>query len=172
MGEVSKRSHVILIHEIVKYHISRITPETNHLLSDNYDPSSQDTHSSINESLEDHGYDLGLKIVSRLTLSMGPIHDPNKCMVFICRQLWTYLFGKQAKRLQSNSQGIYVVFSEDLYWMDNLEFNYSSRNNSTEKPSIETYRQFYLSFISGVLKGSLKSLGFPCSVFGEDENIC
>nr|PVC51071.1 hypothetical protein MACL_00001803 [Theileria orientalis] len=179
MAEVSKKSHIILIHEIVKYHIRRSSPDL--LLVSKTKPrglSQSITHSSIINSLEEQGYFLGSRIVSRyesdsnvlfdrLTVGKGRIWDPNKCMIFICRELWIYLFGKQAKRLQSNSQGIYIVFSDELYWLENLQFSYKRLDDRSENPSFEDYKDFYLSFIAGVLRGALKSLGFACSVTGE-----
>ncbi|UVC49894.1 hypothetical protein MACK_003511 [Theileria orientalis] len=173
MAEVSKKSHIVLIHEIVKYHIRRSSPDLLLVSKTNSKGLSHSvTHSSIINSLEDQGYYLGSRIVSRLTIGKGRIWDPNKCMIFICRELWIYLFGKQAKRLQSNSQGIYIVFSDELYWLENLQFSYKKHDDPSENPSFEEYKDFYLSFISGVLRGSLKSLGFACSVTGEYNIPC
>ncbi|AFZ79181.1 hypothetical protein BEWA_020270 [Theileria equi strain WA] len=172
MGEVSRRSQVILINEIIRYHVSRPIPSIGDIALDK--SQDEETHTSVHSSLQTQGYSLGAKIISRLTLSKGRIWESNKCMVFICRDLWIYLFGKQATRLQSNSQGVYIVFSDDIYWLENVNFNPSKDvdNPKYQNTSVNVYRTLYLSLISGIIKGSLESLGFPSTVDAVFDEHC
>lgn len=63
--------------------------------------------------LEEAGFTIGLRLVERLVLSRPRFWDQRECVKFICKDLWSMLFQKQADRLQTNRKVRYRSSSTD-----------------------------------------------------------
>eukprot|EP01071_Lankesteria_metandrocarpae_P015190 Lankesteria_metandrocarpae@DN9417_c0_g1_i1.p1 len=67
--------------------------------------------------LEELGFNTGVRLVERLLWNKPRIWEHRECVKFICKELWTYLFHKQADRLQTNRRGGYLIFDSALPWL-------------------------------------------------------
>ncbi|KAK2196576.1 bifunctional Transport protein particle (TRAPP) component/NO signaling-Golgi transport ligand-binding domain superfamily [Babesia duncani] len=105
MIQVAKRSELLLVHELINYHVTNSKKQQGQSTPCAVDGTSQkdSIFTKTTSSLERQGYFLGSKIVSRLTIKKGRINDPNTCMVFICKEFWTHVFCQPVSRLQSNT---------------------------------------------------------------------
>ena len=70
---------------------------------------------------------MGSRIASRLTLRANPFSDPKDAIKFLCKEMWQYVFGHQASRLQANRKGQFVIHDIKFPALQNL-------SNSTQTP--------------------------------------
>ncbi|GIX61032.1 trafficking protein particle complex subunit 6B, putative [Babesia caballi] len=169
MAQASKHVEVLLIHELVKYYLARGLRKGSASPGKSTESQSQsaEAHTSVKAALELHGHYLGGKIATRLTLGKGRIWDQNSCVIFVCKNLWTYLFGSNVSRLQSNSQGTYVILCETIPWLNAFGPSQSASNPSAEsaRPFLTNdYKLLYLHLIAGIVHGALASLGLAATV--------
>jgi len=82
---------------------------------------------------------------------------------FLCKDLWTLLFRKQIDNLKTNHRGVYVLSDQSFY-----SFRRMSTKSSSEAI---TEAQAYLWFPSGVIKGTLASLGIEATVNAETSQL-
>lgn len=176
MELVAKSLEIALIHELVKYYYSKVATPTYMASEETQEGDSQsvDVYAPVKAALESHGYYLGSKIVTRLTLGKGCIWDQNSCVILVCKDLWTYLFGSNASRLQSNSQGTYLILCDQIPWVNNVSSGLPrGLQNAKEKRQATSndYKMFYLYLISGIVRGALAALGMSVTVVPSiDEN--
>ncbi|EDO08218.1 Transport protein particle (TRAPP) component family protein [Babesia bovis T2Bo] len=167
MELASKQLEVLMIHEIVKYYFAREMRLNNYMPDRTLELQSQESeaHSSVKQALDLHGYYLGAKIANRLTIGKGRIWDPNNCVIFVCKDVWTYIFGENAGRLQSNSQGIYIILCDHIPWLGPLGMRPPITTDVNILRSFEdNYKLFYLFLLCGIIRGSLASLGLAATV--------
>ncbi|GFE53274.1 transport particle bet3 [Babesia ovis] len=167
MELAAKQLEVLMIHEIVKYYFSREMRMTHHTPDRPEESQSQqsEAHASVRSALDLHGYYLGAKIANRLTLLQGRMWDQNSCVIFVCKNVWTYLFGENAGRLQSNSQGTYIILCDHISWLGPLGMRpLTNSDNNILRGFEDNYKLFYLYLLSGIVRGTLASLGLAATV--------
>ncbi|KAK1932880.1 hypothetical protein X943_001223 [Babesia divergens] len=154
MEPVAKQGWILLIHETVKYYLAKVPSNISNDVEESTESESQsaDAYTYVNAELELHGYYLGSKIVTRLTLGKGCIWDQNGCVIFVCKELWKYLFGTNASRLQSNSQ----VTTGLPKGVKDPTYKRTAKSNE--------YKMHYLHLIAGIVRGALASLGLRATV--------
>ncbi|CEM17532.1 unnamed protein product [Vitrella brassicaformis CCMP3155] len=108
-------------------------------------------------ALEEMGFMLGGKIVERLTASRSRLQDEKDIVKFICKDLWNYLFHKQADRLQTNRRGGYVIQDNTLRWLRHMP-----PMPDTAPPHKRPMAP--VSVICGIIRGALTHLGLSASV--------
>ncbi|KAL8425094.1 hypothetical protein Efla_001483 [Eimeria flavescens] len=63
------------------------------------------------------GFRVGSRVAERLTLKCCRMPEQRECVKFVCKDLWHFLFQKQADRLQTNRRGGYVIHDANLPWL-------------------------------------------------------
>ncbi|KAH0480250.1 MAG: hypothetical protein KVP17_001026 [Porospora cf. gigantea B] len=79
------------------------------------------TAASARRAMSDLGFMLGCKALERLlavqpTLELAHPLEERDIIKFVCKELWEWLFGKQADRLQTNKKGGYVIVDQTFRW--------------------------------------------------------
>ncbi|EEA07202.1 transport protein particle component Bet3, putative [Cryptosporidium muris RN66] len=112
-------------------------------------------------TLEENGFYLGIRFVERLSLERSRITDQKEIIKFMCKDLWNYIFLKQADRLQTNRRGGYAILDNNFSWLKLLPN--ISRNNA----KIQLEPAINVILVCGIIRGALQHLGLTCSVAAE-----
>jgi hypothetical protein len=96
-------------------------------------------------------------IVSRMTRDLNRFSEELETVKYLCKELWTEAFKKQADKLQTNHKGIYVLHD--------LNFRYLQRISSAT--SMPEEGLLYTHFPAGLIRGMLQSFGIKASVRAE-----
>lgn len=59
--------------------------------------------------------------------------DPLIAIKFVCKDIWTTLFGKQVDRLQTNYKGMYLLHEGGFRWLQRLAFTDSAAYERTAR---------------------------------------
>ncbi|KAF7458642.1 transport protein particle (trapp) component, bet3 protein [Cryptosporidium felis] len=110
-------------------------------------------------ALEESGFYLGIRIVER-------INDQKEIIKFICKELWSFMFLKQADRLKTNKRGGYAIFDSNLLWLTRLPSTISVGIRKMQfEPAINVI------VVCGIIRGALQHLGLTCSVAAEVSKV-
>ncbi|KAF8817820.1 transport protein particle (trapp) component, bet3 protein [Cardiosporidium cionae] len=154
----------LLIQEIVRYSAKRCGGD----------------REELQHLLEDIGYPIGFRVVERLSLTNRlRFTEKREILKFICKDLWNFLFRKQADRLQTNQKGDFVIFENSLPWLKDFTGVSTSSVGPSTLTSSELKRisgpdatlwknpSFYVFFICEIIRGALSHLGLSCTVTGD-----
>lgn len=134
--------------------------------------------------LQHCGFRVGSRVTERLTLKCLRMPEQRECVKFVCKDLWHFLFQKQADRLQTNRRGGYVIHDANLPWLRRVShfavpvINPSLSYKGAEAGALEhqegeilraaaTQPQLHVAFVCGAIKGALAALGLDCTVTAE-----
>ncbi|KAH8741422.1 hypothetical protein FG386_003269 [Cryptosporidium ryanae] len=116
----------------------------------------------VMSTLEESGFHLGIRLVERLSLFRNRLNDQKEIIKFVCKDLWNYIFLKQADRLKTNRRGGYAILDNNLSWLSNLP---NSVDMSTREMQFEPAINVII--VCGIIRGALQHLGLTCSVAAE-----
>ncbi|OEH75445.1 transport protein particle component bet3 domain-containing protein [Cyclospora cayetanensis] len=133
---------------------------------------------------ESGGFRVGSRVAERLTLKCCRMPEQRECVKFVCKDLWHFLFQKQADRLQTNRRGGYVVHDASLPWLRRVHPLAASLPPATagvrkgcdaiqqqhEEELLRTAAtqpQLHVAFVCGAIRGALAALGLECTVTAE-----
>lgn len=116
------------------------------------------TIQQINVKLEMLGYKIGMKLNELLLYKLNDQLIKNQenlinlleIMKFICKDFWKLLFKKQINNLRTNHRGTFVLVDSNFKLIEHLHLNH---------PNFNSYVNYYLYFVDGIIKGVLKSFG-------------
>lgn len=103
------------------------------------------------KELKEVGVSVGAKVAESVAREHIWNKEVNSKLRFVCKEFWTFMFGKTMDRLQTNNKGIYVLFDSTLKWARHAthsDLEVMSRTNSMT-----------LGIVSGAIKGCLQALG-------------
>lgn len=79
------------------------------------------SRAAVRLKLEGMGFDIGFRLAERLSRSHNWLHsDPIDLIKFVCSDFWTNVFGKRVDKLQTNSQGLYVLHDLAFRWIASI----------------------------------------------------
>lgn len=97
------------------------------------------------------GVEVGRRVVQSHSHEHVWLRDQKEQLRYICKDFWTYVFGKPIDRLQTNNKGIYLLHDNSIKWL---------RCTSFEASELQVvYATLVMGFIRGMLKGALVALG-------------
>jgi len=111
-------------------------------------------------SLEQMGFSIGSKFAERFTMTKPRFPTTLDVVKFLCKELWTTIFGKQIDKLQTNHKGVFVLHDNLFSWMRQMEVDYR------DDDSIERAKN-YLMLPCGLIRGALSNLGIKSTVHAE-----
>ncbi|KYK61885.1 hypothetical protein DCS_03029 [Drechmeria coniospora] len=115
---------------------------------------------SVHFRLESLGYRVGQGLAERFSRDRPKFNDTLDVVKFLCKDLWSLLFGKNIDNLKTNHrQGVYVL-------TDNV-FRPFSRMSTEAGGQAVVRAQPFLWFPCGVVRGALTSLGINATVQAE-----
>ncbi len=117
------------------------------------------------------GFILGTRLGVKLTQTLAPFTDGKDAVKFICKDLWLFLFRQQASRLQANKRGVFIIHDTSFP----LLYNLAKCTIPVDQPVTPAFGMQFppwlkdrailqLQVTSGIIKGFMRSVGFPCSV--------
>ncbi|KAF5539507.1 trafficking particle complex subunit 6b [Fusarium phyllophilum] len=114
---------------------------------------------AVHYRLEMLGYRVGQGLVERFSRDRPRFNDTLDVIKFLCKDLWTLVFGKNIDNLKTNHRGVYVL-------TDNL-FRPLARMSTEAGGQAIVRAQPFLWFPCGIVRGALAALGINTSVQAE-----
>ncbi|KAF7542635.1 hypothetical protein G7046_g10135 [Stylonectria norvegica] len=105
------------------------------------------------------GYRVGQGLVERFSRDRPRFNDTLDVIKFLCKDLWSLVFGKNIDNLKTNHRGVYVL-------TDNA-FRPFSRMSTEAGGQAIVRAQPFLWFPCGVVRGALAALGINATVQAE-----
>ncbi|XP_076246837.1 trafficking protein particle complex subunit Trs33 [Calliopsis andreniformis] len=109
--------------------------------------------------LEWMGFNVGCRIIERLTREWSRFKDELDMIKFICTDFWFSLYHKQIDNLRTNHHGVYVLQDNSFRLLDKIGTT-NNKQYLQESPRL-------LAFTCGLLRGSLANLGIISTVNAE-----
>jgi hypothetical protein len=105
------------------------------------------------------GYRVGQGLVERFSRDRPRFNDTLDVIKFICKDLWSLVFGKNIDNLKTNHRGVYVL--------TDTAFRPFSRMSTEAGGQAVVRAQPFLWFPCGILRGALAALGIVATVQAE-----
>ncbi|KAL6850892.1 hypothetical protein ACO1O0_008018 [Amphichorda felina] len=118
-----------------------------------------ETLDAVRHKLETAGYRVGQGLVERFSKDRPRFNDTLDVIKFLCKDLWSLVFGKNIDNLKTNHRGVYVL-------TDNV-FRPFSRMSTEASGQAVVRAQPFLWFPCGIVRGALTALGIDASVQAE-----
>ena len=110
--------------------------------------------------LDSIGYHVGYHVTENLARDRARFTDTLDVLKFICKEVWTTVWGKQVDNLRTNHRGVYVLHDNHFQPL---------RHVSTAQGAQVTAKEarVFLSYPVGIVKGALAQLDVPSAVVAE-----
>ncbi|PHH92556.1 hypothetical protein CDD83_6835 [Cordyceps sp. RAO-2017] len=118
---------------------------------------------AVHFRLESLGYRVGQGLVERFSKDRPRFNDALDVIKFLCKDLWSLVFGKNIDNLKTNHRGVYVL-------TDNM-FRPFSRMSTEAGGQAILRAQPFLWFPCGVVRGALAALGMNATVQAEINDL-
>jgi len=116
---------------------------------------------AVHAKLDAQGYDVGFRFIERVAQQRLIASEPLEAIKFVCKDLWSELYGKPIDKLQTNHRGVFVI-------RDN-NFKLTSRHSSKSDVAAKQSQLKYIKFPCGLIRGALANLGYAASVTADVE---
>lgn len=122
--------------------------------------SSTSTDSMVAARLEAIGFHVGSNLAEQLSRDRAKFTETLDVLKFVCKEVWTAVWGKQVDNLRTNHRGVYVL-------QDNLFTPLT--HMSTTRGGQETAKESkpFLAYPVGIVRGALAQLDVPSVVIAE-----
>ena len=110
--------------------------------------------------LEGLGYHVGYHITETLARDRARFSDTLDVLKFICKEVWTAVWGKQVDNLRTNHRGVYVLHDNQFQPLRHVSTAQGSQVAAKEA-------RVFLSYPVGIVKGALALLDVPSAVVAE-----
>ncbi|KAM0256164.1 hypothetical protein ACHAQJ_005141 [Trichoderma viride] len=114
---------------------------------------------AVHYRLEAQGYRVGQGLVERFSRDRPRFNDTLDVIKFLCKDLWSLVFGKNIDNLKTNHRGVYVL-------TDNAFRPFSRMSTETGSQAVIRAQPF-LWFPCGIIRGALAALGINATVQAE-----
>ncbi|KAI9147939.1 Trafficking protein particle complex subunit 6b [Paramyrothecium foliicola] len=114
---------------------------------------------AVHYRLDMLGYRVGQGLVERFSRDRPRFNDTLDVIKFICKDLWSLVFGKNIDNLKTNHRGVYVL-------TDNVFRPFSRMSTETGGQAVVRAQPF-LWFPCGIVRGALAALGIMATVQAE-----
>ncbi|KAK7213534.1 hypothetical protein V2G26_020712 [Clonostachys chloroleuca] len=118
-----------------------------------------DAADAARHRLETLGYRVGQGLVERFSRDRPRFNDTLDVIKFLCKDLWSLVFGKNIDNLKTNHRGVYVL-------TDNV-FRPFTRMSTEAGGQAVVRAQPFLWFPCGIVRGALAALGIEATVQAE-----
>ncbi|QPG95740.1 hypothetical protein C2857_001884 [Epichloe festucae Fl1] len=122
-------------------------------------PDDDEELDAVHFRLDSLGYRVGQGLVERFSIARPRFNDTLDVIKFLCKDLWSLVFGKNIDNLKTNHRGVYVL-------TDNA-FRPFSRMSTDAGGQALVRAQPFLWFPCGVVRGALAALGLNATVQAE-----
>lgn len=130
--------------------------------------SDTDTLSEIESSLitrlETIGYQVGYSLTEHLSRDRARFSDTLDVLKFICKEVWTAVFGKQVDNLRTNHRGVYVLHDNNF---QPLRFVSTAEGAGVSAKEARVF----LAYPVGIVRGALAMLDVVSTVVAETNGV-
>ncbi|SNX85705.1 related to TRS33 - subunit of the transport protein particle complex [Melanopsichium pennsylvanicum] len=119
---------------------------------------------ALTARLEDIGYHVGYHLTQTLARDRAIFTDTLDVLKFICKEVWTAVWGKQVDNLRTNHRGVYVLHDNNFQ-----PLRYASTNQGAQVTAKEA--RVFLSYPVGIVKGALAQLDVTSAVVAETNQV-
>jgi trafficking protein particle complex subunit 6 len=116
---------------------------------------------AVHAALDAIGYHLGRTLSERFTRDRPPMVEALDVMKWLCKELWTELFGKSVDNLRTNHRGTFVLRDTQFRWTLRLAQNLVA---GATRLSPNELAADYLALPCGIIRGTLAALGLTTVV--------
>lgn len=110
--------------------------------------------------LESIGYHVGYNLTQTLARDRARFSDTLDVLKFICKEVWTAVWGKQVDNLRTNHRGVYVLHDNQFQPLKHV--------STAQGPAVTAKEaRVFLSYSVGVVKGALGQLDVQSVVVAE-----
>ena len=121
-----------------------------------------DTGTVVDGALDSIGYHLGQNLAERLTAgNKTPIIESLDVMKWVCKDLWSELFGKTVDNLRTNHKGTFVLRDTQFRWTMRISQNLIEGG---EKLSGNALASDFLLIPAAIIRGAVQSFGYEATV--------
>ncbi|CAF3435771.1 unnamed protein product [Fusarium graminearum] len=122
---------------------------------------------AVHYRLEMLGYRVGQGLVERFSRDRPRFNDTLDVIKFLCKDLWTLVFGKNIDNLKTNHRSITLMWDQGVYVLTDNVFRPFSRMSTEAGGQAIVRAQPFLWFPCGIVRGALAALGINTSVQAE-----
>ncbi|KAL2202562.1 transport protein particle component [Sarocladium strictum] len=133
--------------------------ETETLVEKEGDAGEEEEADAVHHRLEMQGYRVGQGLVERFSRDRPRFNDTLDVIKFLCKDLWSLVFGKNIDNLKTNHRGVYVLTDS--------HFRPFARMSTEAGGQAVVRAQPFLSFPCGIVRGALAALGIVATVQAE-----
>jgi len=109
--------------------------------------------------LEELGCRIGERISNHLLNNNNSrVKNLDETIIFLAKDVWTFIFGKKISKLQTNRKGTYIFDTEDFKFLNGV---FTEKNMTCES---QANIELILAIVSGVIKGTLSAFNIECIV--------
>ncbi|PHH81642.1 hypothetical protein CDD82_278 [Ophiocordyceps australis] len=128
----------------------------------------EDELDAVHMRLESLGYRVGQGLVERFSRDRPRFNDALDVIKFLCKDLWSLVFGKNIDNLKTNHRGVYVLTDNLFRPFSRMSTDAGGQAIVRAQPpnTLLTLAQF-LWFPCGVVRGALAALGINSTVQAE-----
>lgn len=110
--------------------------------------------------LEGIGYQVGYHMTENLARDRVRFTDTLDVLKFVCKEVWTAVWGKQVDNLRTNHRGVYVLHDNQFAPLKHVSTAQGAQVTAKES-------RVFLSYPVGIVKGALAHLDVPSTVVAE-----
>lgn len=118
---------------------------------------------AVKHRLDTAGYRVGQGLVERFSRDRPRFNDTLDVIKFLCKDLWSLVFGKNIDNLKTNHRGVYVLTDNN--------FRPFSRMSTEAGGQAVVRAQPFLWFPCGIVRGALAALGIDATVNAETNEL-
>ncbi|ETS65063.1 hypothetical protein PaG_00517 [Moesziomyces aphidis] len=116
--------------------------------------------SMLTARLESIGYNVGYHMAENLARDRARFSDTLDVLKFVCKEVWTAVWGKQVDNLRTNHRGVYVLHDNHFQPLRHVSTPHGAHVTAKEA-------RVYLAYPVGIVKGALAQLDVPSAVVAE-----
>ncbi|KAL6364871.1 hypothetical protein LRP88_00844 [Fusarium phalaenopsidis] len=121
---------------------------------------------AVHHRLEMLGYRVGQGLVERFSRDRPRFNDTLDVIKFLCKDLWTLVFGKNIDNLKTNHRGVYVLTDNVFRPFSRMSTEAGGQAIVRAQP-VRPPPSSFLWFPCGIVRGALAALGINTTVQAE-----
>ncbi|EIM19675.1 transport protein particle component [Wallemia mellicola CBS 633.66] len=122
---------------------------------DDRDITEESVDEELTKKLKHVGTSIGHTVAERIKQTREPLNDNLEVIKLLCKEIWTFIYGKQLDNLRTNHKGTFVLHDNSYRPLVNLS---SSDESASKRMSI------FLSIQLGIIQGCLSAFNLSSQV--------
>ncbi|TIB71192.1 translation initiation factor 3, RNA-binding subunit [Wallemia mellicola] len=112
---------------------------------DDRDITEESVDEELTKKLKQVGTSIGHTVAERIKQTREPLNDNLEVIKLLCKEIWTFIYGKQLDNLRTNHKGTFVLHDNSYRPLVNLSSSDEINNRKFLSIQLETFTFFLLS---------------------------